>query len=74
MSVVNVVAGQVTNQFLYRQNMSRTLYGRVNIFNGLPNLQLRLMLLLDMLVHHNLLFMEVPCQAAMSWQLRIDFS
>ena len=69
MSVVNVVTGQVTNQFLYRQNMSRTLHGRVNIFNGLPNLQLRLMLLLDMLVRHNLLFKEVPCQAAMSWQL-----
>ena len=67
MSVVNVIAGQVTNKFLYRQNMSKTLYGRVNIFNGLPSLQLRLMLLLDMLVRHNLLFMEVPCQAAMSW-------
>ena len=61
MSVVNVVAGQVTNQFLYRQNMSRTLYGRVNIFNGLPSLQLWLMLLLD------LLFKEVPCEDAMSW-------
>jgi len=36
MSVVNVVAGQVTNQFLYRQNMSKTLYGRVSIVNGLP--------------------------------------
>jgi hypothetical protein len=33
---VNVVTGQVNNHFLYGQNMSKTLYGGVNIVNGLP--------------------------------------